>query len=93
MREHRPESEQLLPGHVQTLRRVILPEVPAVCALHHPDDGVTAWVFALPCGGAIIAPLGDDGETEGTGLILTTLELAATRWAALDDADLVLVAA
>lgn len=93
MTEHRPGHAWWLPDYIGVLGCVALPAIPTVYALYHSEDGVTAWVFALPGGDAIIVPLDEGGETGGAGLILTTLDLAATRWAALDHADLVLVAA
>ncbi|HEU0086449.1 MAG TPA: hypothetical protein VFQ77_02145 [Pseudonocardiaceae bacterium] len=91
MTEPCPSPARRLPDYVEDLECVILPEIPTVYALHHPEDGVTAWVFALPGGLTIIVFLDDDGEAEGAGLVYTTLESAATRWATLDDAELVLV--
>jgi hypothetical protein len=90
MTEHRPESAQQ--ADPLTARRcVTLPETPTVYALYHPEDGVTAWVFVTPGDLAIIVPLDEDGDEEGTGLVLTNLENVVSRWAPRDDADLVLV--
>lgn len=87
MAEHPPESEQWLPESVRLLRCVRLPAIPAVYALHHPEYGVTDWVFALPGGRAIVIP----SDEKDTSVICTSLEMAATFWAELDHSDLVLV--
>ncbi|MGH2601063.1 MAG: hypothetical protein ACRDJ9_16965 [Dehalococcoidia bacterium] len=87
MTAHRSGSEQqteLIP----VLDCVTLPAIPIVLALHHPEDGVVAWVFALPGGSALILP--SDGD--GGGWVHTSLGMVVRRWAPLRDADLVLVA-
>ena len=58
------------------LRCVTLPEIPTVYALHHPEDGVTGWMFAMPGGPALIVSLDEDGEEDG-GLVLLP---AWTKW-------------
>ncbi|MGH3720651.1 MAG: hypothetical protein ACRDRI_17750 [Pseudonocardiaceae bacterium] len=40
---------------------------------------------------AIIVPLDEDGEADGTGLIHTDLDGVVSRWAPWDHSDLVLV--
>jgi len=87
MTEHRGWSEQPLLVHARHC--VTLPAIPAVYGLHHPEDNVVAWVFALPGGQAVIVPSCGDG----TGLIHTSLDLVERRWAPLRGAQLVLVAA
>ncbi|MGH3686732.1 MAG: hypothetical protein ACRDRU_20435 [Pseudonocardiaceae bacterium] len=52
---------------------------------------MTAWVFVTPGNLAIIVPLDEDGDEDGTGLVITNLENVVSRWAPRDDADLVLV--
>ncbi|MGI9064401.1 MAG: hypothetical protein ACR2FQ_11415 [Pseudonocardiaceae bacterium] len=89
MTEHRPGSERPLSELVDPRGCVTLPAIPTVYGLHHPEDGVTAWVFALPGGQAFIVP----SRGEGTGVIHTSLDLVERRWAPLRDAQLVLVAA
>ncbi len=86
MTEHRPESAQQA-DPLAALRCVTLPEIPTVCALDHPEDGVTAWVFVMPGGLAIIVPRDEDGSWA----IHTTLDKVVNRRAPRDDADLVLV--
>ena len=88
MTEHRPESAQQLPDHVEVLRRVTLPEIPTVYGLEHPEDGVTAWVFALPGGLAYIVSSDAEG---GGGVVHTDLERVVRWWAPRRGADLVLV--
>ncbi|MGH3905806.1 MAG: hypothetical protein ACRDTE_16715 [Pseudonocardiaceae bacterium] len=88
MTTHRPGSEQRT-DLVAVLDCVTLPAIPTVYALHRPGDGVTDWVFALPGGGAIIVPSDDDGTT----VIHTSMDLVVRRWARVQGADLVLVAA
>ncbi len=56
MAEHRPGSGQPLSELIDVRDCVTLPAVPAVYGLRHPEDGVTAWVFALPGGQACIVP-------------------------------------
>jgi hypothetical protein len=92
MTEHRPESAQQLPDHVEVLRCVTLPAIPTVYGLEHPEDGVTAWVFVQPGGLAIIVPRDEDGEEDGTWVVHTSLDQVVSFWAPLDHADLVLVA-
>ncbi|MDQ3274273.1 MAG: hypothetical protein M3Q39_04380 [Actinomycetota bacterium] len=89
MTEHRPGSERPLSELVDPRGCVTLPAIPTVYGLHHPEDGVTAWVFALPGGQAFIVP----SCGEGTGVIHTSLDLVERRWAPLRDAQLVLIAA
>ncbi|MGH3826117.1 MAG: hypothetical protein ACRDQX_02930 [Pseudonocardiaceae bacterium] len=90
MTEHDPgPARQADP--TKGLRCVTLPEVPTVYALYHPEDGVTAWVLALPDEQVILVPVDEDGETEGTGLVHTDLNGVVRRWAPRDEADLVLV--
>lgn len=89
MTEHRPGSEQPLPELVDVRDCVTLPAIPAVYGLHHPEDGVTAWVFALPGGRAYIVP----SSGAGAGMIHTSLDMVQCRWAPLRDAQLVMVAA
>ncbi|MGH3853869.1 MAG: hypothetical protein ACRDR6_10315 [Pseudonocardiaceae bacterium] len=90
MTEQAPEpARQADPA--KSLRRVTLPEIPTVYALHHPEDGVTHWVLALPNELAILVPLGEDGEADGTGLIHTNLDRLLSFWAPRDHAALVLV--
>ncbi|MGH3830332.1 MAG: hypothetical protein ACRDRS_07730 [Pseudonocardiaceae bacterium] len=89
MTEHAPEpARQADP--TKDLRRVTLPEIPTVYALHHPEDGVTHWVLALPNELAILVPLGKNGEADGTGLIHTDLDRLLSFWAPHNNADLVL---
>jgi hypothetical protein len=88
MTAHRSGSEQQT-DLIPVLDCVTLPAIPTVLALHHPEDGVVAWVFALPGGRAYI--VSSDGK--GGGWIHTSLDLVVSRWAPLHDADLVLVAA
>ncbi|MGH3773327.1 MAG: hypothetical protein ACRDRW_18350 [Pseudonocardiaceae bacterium] len=90
MTEHCPGPEQQA-DPARVLRCVTLPEIPTVYALYHPVDGVTAWVFALPDELAIIVPLDEDDEAEGTGLIRTDLDGVVSRWAPQDHSDLVQV--
>ncbi|MGH3928433.1 MAG: hypothetical protein ACRDTF_00475 [Pseudonocardiaceae bacterium] len=89
MTDHHPASERRLPDRIRILRCVTLPAIPAVYALDHPEHGITDWVFALPGGRAIIVP----SDEVDTSTIHTSLDMAATFWAELDGADLVLVAA
>ncbi len=89
MTEQRPEAEQPLSELVDVRDCVVLPAVPTVYGLHHPEDGVTAWVFALPGGQAFIVP----SRRDGSSLIHTSLDLVQHRWAPLRDAQLVMVAA
>lgn len=72
------------------LRCVTLPEIPTVYALHHPEDGVGAWVYAMTGGLALIVSLNEDGEKSGA-LIHTSLDKVVSFWAPRDDADLVRV--
>ena len=65
-----------------------MPAIPTVYGLQHPVDGVTAWVFALPGGKAVIVP---SRNGNGTGVIHTSLDLVERRWAPLRDAQPVLV--
>ncbi len=88
MTEHRPEPAQQT-DPLAALRCVTLPEIPTVYALDHPEDGVTAWVFVLPGGLAVIVPRDDDGSWA----IHTSLDQVVSVWAPRDDADLVLVTA
>ena len=67
MTEHRGWSEQPLLVHARHC--VTLPAIPAVYGLHHPEDNVVAWVFALPGGQAVIVPSCGDGTA------------APSRWA------------
>ncbi len=94
MTEHRPGSEQPLPEQplpelIDVRDCVTLPAIPTVYGLHHPEDGVTAWVFALPGGQAYIVP----SSGAGAGMIHTSLDMVQCRWAPLRDAQLVMVAA
>ncbi len=86
--EHRPESAQQLPDQVEALRCVTLPAIPTVYGLEEPEDGVTAWVFALPGGRAYIVP----SHGGGTRMIHTSLDMVERRWAPLRDTQLVMVA-
>jgi len=103
MTEHRPEPEQPLPEQplpeqplpeqplselVNIRDCVTLPAIPTVYGLRHPEDSVTAWVFALPGGRAYIVPSREDG----TSVIHTSLDLVQRRWARVKNAQLVLVA-
>ncbi len=95
MAEHRPGPEQSLPEQplselVDVQDCVTLPAIPAVYGLHHPEDGVTAWVLALPGGRAYIVPSSSSGG--GTRMIHTSLDMAQRRWAPLRGAQLVMVA-
>ncbi len=87
MTELRPEAAPQADPTV--LDSVTLPEIPTVYALHRPEDGVTGWVFVPPGEQAFIVPLGEDGETRGTGLIHTSLDHVLSFWAPRADADLV----
>lgn len=89
MTERRPESAQPLPGHVEVLRCVTLPAIPTVYGLEDPDEGVTAWVFALPGGLAYVV---SSDEEESGGIVHTTLDQVVHFWAPFHDAGLVLVA-
>jgi hypothetical protein len=88
MTEHCPGSAKQA-DPMTALRRVTLPEIPTVYALDHPEDGVTAWVFVMPGGLAIIVPRDEDGSWT----IHTSLDQVLSRRALMDDADLVLVTA
>ena len=93
MTEHRPGSEQPLPEQplpelVDVRDCVTLPAIPTVYGLHHPEDGLTAWVFALPGGRAYIVP----SNGGGAGMIHTHLDMVERRCAPLRDAQLVMVA-
>lgn len=87
MAAHRLGSDQDT-DLIAVLDCVALPAIPIVLALHHPEDGVLAWVFALPDGSAYLVP--SDGER--SGWVHTNLKSIMRRWAPLRDADLVLVA-
>ena len=89
MAEHRLGSEQPLSELVDIRDCVTLPAIPTVYGLHHPEDGATAWVFALPGGHAVIVP----SRGDETGVIRTSLDLVQRRWAPLRGAQLVVVAA
>ena len=89
MAEHRPGPARPLSELVDVRDCLTLPAIPTVYGLHHPEDGVTAWVFALPDGRAYIVP----SDEEGTGMIHASLDLIQCHWAPLRDAQLVLVAA
>lgn len=91
MIEHRPESAQHA-DPMTALRCVTLPEIPTVYALDQPEGGLTAWVFVMPDGLALIVSLDEDGEEDGE-LIHTSLDQVVSFWAPLDHADLVLVTA
>ncbi|MCA1672831.1 MAG: hypothetical protein LC799_11725, partial [Actinobacteria bacterium] len=80
-----PRPEQPLSELVDVRACVTLPAIPTVYGLHHPEDGVTAWVFALPGGRVYIVPSSSDG---GTRMIQTSLDLVQRRWAPLRDAKL-----
>jgi hypothetical protein len=90
MTEHCPEPAQQA-DPTKVLRCVTLPEIPTVYAIYHPEDGVTDWVLALPGGRALLVPLDEDGEADGTGLVHTNLDRVVSFWAPRDEADLVLV--
>ncbi|MGB6163808.1 MAG: hypothetical protein WCF33_05940 [Pseudonocardiaceae bacterium] len=90
MTEHRPESAQR-DDPLAALPRLTLPKIPTVYALHHPEDGLAAWVFVMPGGLALIVSLNEDGEESGA-LIKTSLDKVVSFWAPRDDADLVRVA-
>ena len=87
MTEHHPRSTQPLSTLIDPRGCVTLPAIPTVYGLRHPEDGVTAWVFALPDGQALIMP--SRGDT--AGVIHTSLDLVERCWAPLRDAQLVLV--
>ncbi len=89
MTEHRPESAQR-DDPLGALPCRTLPKIPTVYALHHPEDGLAAWVFAMPGGLALIVSLNEDGEESGA-LIKTSLDKVVSFWAPRDDADLVRV--
>lgn len=82
MAEHRPGSP-----HVE-VPCITLTAIPTVYALHDPDVGVLAWVFALPGGKANIV-----SSDDGVLLARTTMDLVASRWAPLKGGDLVAVTA
>ncbi|MGH3905214.1 MAG: hypothetical protein ACRDTE_13645 [Pseudonocardiaceae bacterium] len=88
MTANHPGSEQQS-ELIAVLDCVTLPAIPTVLALHHPEDGVLAWVFAMPGGQAYLVP--SDGRAGGW--VHTSLRMIVRRWAPLRDADLVLVAA
>ncbi len=90
MTEHRPEFSPQLPDHVEVLRCVTVPAVPVVYGLEEPEDGVTAWVFALPGGLAYI--VSSDEEHDG-GVVHASLDQVVSFWAPRQGADLVLVTA
>ncbi|MGH3567408.1 MAG: hypothetical protein ACRDRH_15515 [Pseudonocardia sp.] len=91
--QHRPESAQQLPDQVEALRCVTLPAIPTVYGLEEPEDGVTAWVFALPGGQAYIVSSNEE-EEESSGLeVHTRLDRIVHFWAPFRNADLVLVTA
>ncbi|MGH3899530.1 MAG: hypothetical protein ACRDTA_15070 [Pseudonocardiaceae bacterium] len=90
MAAHRPESAQQLPDHVEVLRCVTLPAIPTVYGLDDPDEGVTAWVFALPGGLAYIV---SSDEEEGGGIVHTSLDHVVRFWAPFHETELVLVTA
>lgn len=90
MTEHRPASEQ--PDDVTpALRRVTLPEIPTVYALLHPENGLTAWVFELPGGDAVLVSCDEDGIDHAFWPVTTDLEQVRSFWVPLDDTELVLV--
>ncbi|MGH3479732.1 MAG: hypothetical protein ACRDRZ_06095 [Pseudonocardiaceae bacterium] len=89
MAAHRPESAQQLPDHTGVLRCVTLAAIPTVYGLDDPDEGVTAWVFALPGGLAYIV---SSDEEENGGIVHTSLDHVARFWAPFHQAELVLVA-
>jgi hypothetical protein len=91
MTEHRSESARQA-DPLTALRCVTLPEIPTVCALYHPEDGVSAWVFAMPGGLALIVSLDEDGEGDGA-LVHISLDQVVSFWAPQEGADLVLVTA
>jgi hypothetical protein len=89
--EHRPGSAQQLPDQVEVLRCVTLPAIPTVYGLEEPEDGVTAWVFALPGGQAYIV---SSDEEEGSSVeVHTSLDRVVRFWAPHRGADLVLITA
>ncbi|MGH3856623.1 MAG: hypothetical protein ACRDR6_24685 [Pseudonocardiaceae bacterium] len=90
MDEHRPESVPQSPERVEGLRRVTLPAIPTVYGLEDPDDGVTAWVFALPGGLAYIV---SSDEEKGSGVAHLSLDDVVRFWAPFHEAELVLVTA
>ncbi len=61
---------------------------PIPLALHRPEDGVVAWILALPGGNAYSVP----NEGGSGGWVHTNLNSVVNRWVPLRDADLVLVA-
>jgi hypothetical protein len=87
MTEHRPDSAQQSPDHVEVLRCVTLLAIPVVYGLDDPDDGVLSWVFALPGGEALIVP----SQGRATGLVHTTLDQVVHWWAPFRGGELVLV--
>ncbi|MGH3698804.1 MAG: hypothetical protein ACRDQY_04905, partial [Pseudonocardiaceae bacterium] len=72
------------------LRCVTLPAIPAVYGLEDPDEGVTAWVLALPGGLAYIV---SSNEKEGGGVVHTSLHKIVHCWVSSQGAELVLVTA
>lgn len=90
MTEHRPASERR-DDFSRVLRCVTLPEIPTVYALLHPEDGLTAWVFALPGGDAVLVSCDEAGVDRSFWPVHTNLDQVLSFWAPLDDADLVLI--
>lgn len=90
MTEHRPESERQ-DDVAPALRCVTLPEIPTVYALLHPEDGLTAWVFAQPGGDAVLVSCDEDGMDDSFWPVNTSLDQVLSFWAPLDDAELVLI--
>lgn len=90
MTEHCPGPPQQA-DLTKVLRCVTLPEIPTVYAVYHPEDGVTDWVLVLPNELAIMVPVDEDGEADGTGLVHTSLDQVVSFWAPRDEADLVLI--
>ncbi|MGH3766192.1 MAG: hypothetical protein ACRDS0_15550 [Pseudonocardiaceae bacterium] len=88
MAEHRPESARQRPDHAEVLRCVTLPAIPTVYGLDDPDEGVTAWVLALPGGRAFIV---SSDEESSAGVIDTSLDRVVRWWAPRRGTDLVLV--
>ncbi len=86
MPEHRPGDAQCS-DPIEALRCVTLPEIPTVYALDEPDDGVIAWVLAMPGGDAVMV----SSTAEDSFMVDTSLDLVVRRWAPLWGADLVLV--
>lgn len=62
----------------------------AILPAHDQLVRLSAWVFAMPGGLALIVSLNEDGEESGA-LIHTSLDKVVSFWAPRDDPDLVRV--